>query len=265
MVCEWQKGGAKSNSPPFSKGPMWKMGSVFRATLQRSNSSVCALQRTHGLQAFWPRCFSTEAEQPPQDSTTPIRQFLETDHSGLTYGRLHGIHKYMLKTDAINFLEGSNLTLEDVKVEYTRNFSPFAMMLQFPTRNAYDSAVRLLIRKGRLYKMERADRAQWDIVTPYDGKLYGTKACVVGQCIKSPQILIKGIPRNANFEDVERILFGCEYDPSSINLFLRSGEGTEPIKMATVRFPSRTQAMNAFITKNGTFCQNNRILVQVLQ
>lgn len=60
------------------------MGSVFRATIQRTKCSVSALQRTHGFQAFGPRCFSTEAEQPPQpqDSTTPTPPFFETDNSG---------------------------------------------------------------------------------------------------------------------------------------------------------------------------------------
>ncbi|KAK4783190.1 hypothetical protein SAY86_007564 [Trapa natans] len=37
------------------------------------------------------------------------------------------------------------------------------------------------------------------------------------------------------------------------------------VKVATVGFPSRAQAMNAFITKNGGFCQHNQVLVRVLQ
>ncbi|XP_061348873.1 uncharacterized protein LOC133294233 [Gastrolobium bilobum] len=230
------------------------MNSVIRGAL-RSKSSVCALQRSHGLPIYLEqlgRCFSTEAEHPPQNSTAPP-QFFRTDNSGLTYARLtctpSGIRKYMLKTDIIHFLESCKLTLEDVKVDYNRSFFPVAMMLQFPSRNAYDKAIKEIVAKGRLYKLEMASRDQWDYVTPYDGKT----------------ILIQGIPRSAVFEDVERVLTGCEYDSSSVNIFLRPGAGTDAIKMATVRFPSRTQAMNAFITKNGTICQNSRILVQVLQ
>jgi hypothetical protein len=47
--------------------------------------------------------------------------------SGLTYAKLSGVHKHALKTDIISFLEGCNLTLEDVKMDYTRNFYPIAM------------------------------------------------------------------------------------------------------------------------------------------
>jgi len=47
--------------------------------------------------------------------------------SGLTYGRLVGVHRHALKTDIINLLEGCNLTLDDVKMEYTRGFNPISM------------------------------------------------------------------------------------------------------------------------------------------
>ncbi|XP_027359009.1 uncharacterized protein LOC113867756 [Abrus precatorius] len=223
------------------------MSSVVRAALRSkcSASAVAFVQRSDGFPA---RCFfSTEAPQ----SSMPPPPFLHTDDSGVTYGRMLGIRKHVLKTDIINFLEGCNLTLEDVKIDYDRGFYPLAMMLQFPTRDNYDNAIRVIVKRGRLYKLDRADRAQWDIVTPYDGKT----------------ILIRGIPRSASFEDVTRILFGYEYDASSVNMFLRPGaaRGSDPIKMATVRFNSRTQAMNAFMTKNGTFCLNNRVLIQVLQ
>lgn len=76
-------------------------------------------------------------------------------------------------------------------------------MLQFPSYGAYDNAIRMNMRKGRMYKLERVcystyicckkksfsylftlgkclifvsfhlhqiDRGQWDIVTPYDGR-----------------------------------------------------------------------------------------------
>ncbi|WJX25538.1 hypothetical protein P8452_14567 [Trifolium repens] len=219
------------------------MGSVVRATLKKTNSSVCVFQRSNGFVA---RFFSTEAQQPPQDSTP---RFLHTDNSGLTYAKLSGVHKHALKTDIISFLEGCNLTLEDVKMDYTRNFYPIAMMLQFPTYSAYDNAIRVIGRKGRLYKLDRIDRSQWDTVTPYDGRT----------------ILIEGLPRHAQYADVEQIVSDFDHDSSSLNIFLRPGEGHEPVKMATVLFRSRTQAMNAFIAKNGTYCLNNRISIHVLQ
>ncbi|CAL0321638.1 unnamed protein product [Lupinus luteus] len=228
------------------------MSGVVRAALRYKSSVSASFQRGYVIPISshnFVACFSTEAQKPPsQDSTAPSPPFNQSDTSGLIYGRLLGIHRHVLKTDVINFLDGCNLTLDDVKLEYNRSFFPLGMMLQFPSRNAYDNALRTLLRKDRLYRLERADRSQWDTVTPYDGKT----------------ILIKGIPRTAQFEDIERTLSGSEYDPSSINIFMRS-EGSEPVRMATVRFPSRTQAMNAFITKNGTFCLNNRVSVQVLQ
>ncbi|XP_004489610.1 uncharacterized protein [Cicer arietinum] len=223
------------------------MGSVVRATLKKTKSSVCLFQTSNGF--LGRRFFSTEAEKPPQDSTPSSPPFLQTNNSGLTYGRLLGVHKHALKTDIINLLEGCNLTLEDVKMEYSRSFNPLAMMVQFPTYSAYDNAIRVIVRKGRLYKLDRIDRSQWDIVTPFDGRT----------------ILIQGLPRNVQFADVERIVSGYEYDTSSVEIFIRSGDGAEPMKMATIRFHSRTQAMNAYIARNGTYCLNNRILIQVLQ
>lgn len=47
--------------------------------------------------------------------------------SGVAYGRLLGINKHTLKTDIISFLEGCNLTLDDIKVDYNRNFMPMGM------------------------------------------------------------------------------------------------------------------------------------------
>lgn len=47
--------------------------------------------------------------------------------SGLVYGRLTGTTKYTLKTDIVNLLEGCNLSLEDVKVDYYRSYMPNGM------------------------------------------------------------------------------------------------------------------------------------------
>ncbi|XP_054803247.1 uncharacterized protein LOC129306596 [Prosopis cineraria] len=215
--------------------------SILRAAL-RSNSPFSTFQTTSRV------LFSTEAGQPPQGPVAD--SFLRSPRQGLVYGRLLGVRKHTLKTDIIHFLKDSNLTMEDVKVDYDRYFTPLAMMLQFHSHGAYEQAFRHIARNGRLYKLERVDRAQWDIVTPYDGKT----------------ILMRGFPRNALIDEIERFLHGYEYDRSSINIFLRQGETIDnPVKMATVRFRSRTDAMNAFITKNRTFCLNSQISILVLQ
>ncbi|GMN39047.1 hypothetical protein TIFTF001_008273 [Ficus carica] len=119
-------------------------------------------------------------------------------------------------------------------------------MVHFSSSQTYNHANREINKKGRLYKLERVGQAQWDHLRPHDGKT----------------VLLQGIPREAIPADVERFLSGCEYDASSIQLSFRT---QSPDKFATVRFPSQTQAMNCFITKNKGFCMNNQVLVRVLQ
>ncbi|KAF2311968.1 hypothetical protein GH714_027634 [Hevea brasiliensis] len=165
----------------------------------------------------------------------------------MVYGKLFGITRQTLRTDVINLLEGCNLTLDDIKVNYNRDFLPVGMMIQFPSRLAFDNAFKVIAKKGRLYRLENADRSQWDFLMPHDGKT----------------LLLEGIPRNAQLEDVERFLSGCEYDPSSIQLTVRQGL-PDPIRIARLRCSTRTEAMNAFITKNRGFCLNNQITVRVL-
>ncbi|OAY41072.1 uncharacterized protein LOC110623640 [Manihot esculenta] len=195
-----------------------------------------------------PKLFSTEAKQPPASEDSSIDPFLQNTGTGMVYAKLFGITRQTLKTDIINLLEGCNLTLDDIKVNYNRSFVPVGMMLQFPSRVVFDNAFKVIAKKGRLYRLENADRSQWDILMPHDGKT----------------LLLEGIPRNAQPEDVERFLSGCEYDPSSIQLSLRQGF-PDPIRIARVRCNTRTQAMNAFITKNRGFCLNNQVSVRVLQ
>ncbi|KAK6943728.1 hypothetical protein RJ641_024830 [Dillenia turbinata] len=218
--------------------------------LIKSQNSTLLTDSTRSLPCLLresPRHFSNEAAEQTQNST--VDSILRTPEAGLAYGRLTGITRHTLRSDIVNLLEGCNLTLQDVKVEYNRSFfDPIGMLLQFPSRSAFDAAVRTIIRNGRLYKLDRADRSQWDYVTPYDGKA----------------VLLQGIPRNALLDDVERFLCGCEYDASSIQLLTRQA-APDPIRMAVVRFPSQTQAMNAVIMKNRSFCLNNQILVRILQ
>ncbi|KAK4432408.1 hypothetical protein Salat_1002900 [Sesamum alatum] len=191
------------------------------------------------------KLFSTEASGSSLGSADD--QFLRTPGSGSVYGRVNNITKYTTKSDIINFLEGCNLNPDNVKVEYTRTYLPKSMMIAFPSSSAYDAAMKAINRKGRLLNMIRADKAQWDVTAPYDGKA----------------ILLHGIPRNALIDDVERFLSGCQYDSSSIQMFVRPTD-QGPIRMGLIRFPSQALAMHAYITKNQGFCLNNQITLQVL-
>lgn len=132
------------------------------------------------------------------------------------------------------------------------NFTYFLVvlsrMVQFPSRYYFDNAIRVIGRKGRLYRLERVDRSQWDLLVPYDGKA----------------VILEGIPRNASVDEVERFLSGYGYDGSSFQMFVRQAF-PEPIKVAIARLPSQTHAMNIFIMKNRGFILNNRISVRVLQ
>ncbi|KAF9605942.1 hypothetical protein IFM89_021268 [Coptis chinensis] len=78
------------------------------------------------------------------------------------------------------------------------------------------------------------------------------------------QVLLQGLPRNALPEDIERFLCGCDFNSSSLHIFLRQSF-PDPVRMALVQFPSEIEAMNAVIVKNRSFCLNNQILMRVLQ
>ncbi|TYG37142.1 hypothetical protein ES288_D13G118300v1 [Gossypium darwinii] len=110
-------------------------------------------------------------------------------------------------------------------------------------------AGRTIRRFGRLYRLDRVDTSDWDIVMPYNGKT----------------VVLQGLPRSAALEDVQRFLSGCEYDSSSIQTvtFTRPGF-TNLVRLTTVQFPSHIQAMNACISKNRKICLNNQISVRVL-
>ncbi|CAN1142854.1 hypothetical protein LINPERPRIM_LOCUS26217 [Linum perenne] len=191
--------------------------------------------------------FSTEAGQPPSPpEPSSVDPFLQTP--GVAYGRLFGGGRNTLKTDIINLLEGCDLGVEDIKFSYTRGFNPNAVLLQFPSRQAYDNAFKVIARKGRIYRLQRAERSEWDLQTPHYGKT----------------VLLQGISNNVIAEDVERFLSGCEFDPSSIQ-FIRQGIPPNAVKAAVVKFESPVQAMNAFISKNGGFCLNSRVWMRVVQ
>lgn len=166
------------------------------------------------------------------------------------YGKLIGITKRTTKSDILALLEGCNLSADDIKFGHNRIFNPVNLLIQFPSQQAYEVANRAFNRKGRFYRLDRSDRSQWDYIIPYEGKA----------------ILLQGIPRNAQIDDIERFLSGCAYDPSSMQLFSRIIDSdSEPTRMVIVRFPSRAQATHAFLKKNREFCLNEQIMVRVLE
>lgn len=193
--------------------------------------------------------FSTESQLPPesQHSSSPIDPFLQPP-SGVVYGKLRGISVNTHKTDVLNLFDECKLTLDDIKADYTRNFQLMSMLVQFPSLSDFNAAFRTLNRKGRLFRLEKTDRREWDFMIPYNGRY----------------VLLQGIPRNALVDDVERFLSGCNYDSSSLEMFSRAAQ-PDLIRMAKVRFPSQIEAMNAVIRKTGTFCLNSRIVVRPLQ
>ncbi|KAL7092011.1 hypothetical protein ACP275_12G139100 [Erythranthe tilingii] len=223
------------------------MSKLSRAAMKLSRLMETARPNPRLPSTFFisPKLFSTEASEPILGSTND--QFLRTPPTGLVYGKLTSITKHTTKSDIINLLEGCNLNLENLKVEYGRSYLPVSMMVEFPSRTVFDAAIRAIGRKGRLYNLTKVDKSDWDTHAPYDGKA----------------ILLHGIPRSALMDDVERTLSGCLYDSSSVQMFVRpTSQG--PIRMALVRFPSQALAMHAYITKNRGFCLNNQITVQIL-
>ncbi|XP_009780572.1 uncharacterized protein [Nicotiana sylvestris] len=224
------------------------MMGLLRA-MTKSNRPIQMGLQNQGLALSLSRQLSTQTETPQQDNS--VDTFLQNPSTGLVYGRIYGIGRHTRKSDIISMLGASNLSLDDVRFEYNPNYAPVAAMIQFPTRNAYDASLRAVVRTSRLFRMERADRQQWDTLPHYDGKT----------------ILLQGIPRNALADDVERFLSGCQYDGSSIQIFARQQRGFDrpPARVALVQFPSQALAAHAFITKNRGFVLNNQIAVRLLQ
>ncbi|XP_070665205.1 uncharacterized protein [Malus domestica] len=66
----------------------------------------------------------------PIRCTTPHRSihFFEPQPQGLVYGKLLGNSRNTLKNDVVNMLEGCNLRLEDVKVDYNQAFTSMGML-----------------------------------------------------------------------------------------------------------------------------------------
>ncbi|XP_065856288.1 uncharacterized protein [Euphorbia lathyris] len=203
--------------------------------------------------------FSTGVEQPPPPQDSSFQPFLRNAGSGMVYAKLFGLTKHTLKTDIITWFEGSNLTPDDIKVVYNRNFMPLGMIIQFSSGAAFDVAYKTLLKRGRLIKLERADRDVWDNIVPYEGRLAERQ---FDTTFDGKTVLLQGIPPNAVPEDLERFLSGCQFDPSSTVSMTQRGPME---KIALIRFSSRTEAMNAFIMKNRGYCLNGQIKMRLLQ
>ncbi|KAF9613295.1 hypothetical protein IFM89_006794 [Coptis chinensis] len=206
-------------------------------------------------------------QQPPtENSVDPFLQSLNPNaEGGFVYAKLFQIGKYTTKNDVIHLLEGSHLSPHDIRVSYAPNFKPEGMALQFCNRSAFDNAIKANSRKGRLCRLELADRRLWDSVEYYDGKTADYVCEDQFQEVEDVRlVLLQGLPRNALPEDIERFLCGCDFNSSSLHIFLRQSF-PDPVRMALVQFPSEIEAMNAVIVKNRSFCLNNQILMRVLQ
>ncbi|KAF3653740.1 putative pathogenesis-related protein 1A-like [Capsicum annuum] len=212
--------------------------------LTKSNRSIQMVIQNQGLTLPLSRQLSTQMENNSSDS------FLQNPSTGLVYGRISGIGRHTRKSDISSMLGISKLSPDDVRFEYNANYAPVAVMIQFPSRNAYEATLRAVVRKSGLFRMEMADRQKWDTLPRYDGKT----------------ILLLGIPRNALADDVERFLVGCQYDASSIQMYARQPRGFDrsPARAVLVEFPSQALATHAFITKNRGFCLNSQIAVRLL-
>ncbi|AQL07555.1 Ribosomal protein S24e family protein [Zea mays] len=102
--------------------------------------------------------------------------------------------------------------------------------------------------QNRLHRIDEISRETWDLKKSFDGKA----------------VLLQGVPRNALADDIERFLCGTNFEPPPFETFLRAGV-PEPIRMMLVKFHTKTDAMNAFITKNRSFCLNSQVSMRVLQ
>ncbi|PIA52899.1 hypothetical protein AQUCO_01000637v1 [Aquilegia coerulea] len=220
---------------------------MMRNIINRSNNSLPRFTPNHLFLSK--HFFSTEGggqqqQQPPLHDSA-VDSILQSSDTGLVYAKLIGIGKHTLKTDIINALEGCNLSPQDIKVEYNRYFIPQSMVVRFHNQSEFDNALRI-VRRKQLYKLDQVDHGMWGIPS-YEGR----------------SVLLQGLPRFAAPEDIERVLSGCDYNSSNLEIFLRQGN-PDPMKWAVVQFPSKIEAMNAVLLKNKSFCQNEQVFMRVL-
>ncbi|KAM3229316.1 hypothetical protein ACQJBY_033124 [Aegilops geniculata] len=220
---------------------------ALRGALTASGARSCSISVAFPLASS--RLFSTDASGVVAGS-----QDDSSSGEGHTYGRFYTnisgvgrLGKNMLKTDIIHYLDQCELSLDDVKIDYNKGFYPMGALLKFPSVESFEKAVRQTI-QGRMYRLERVSPDEWEHKISLNGKA----------------VLLQGVPRNAQVDDIERFLCGTNYEPPPFENFIRAGV-PEPVRMVLVKFGSRTDATNAFIAKNKGFCLNNPVTVRVIQ
>ncbi|TVU47485.1 hypothetical protein EJB05_07088 [Eragrostis curvula] len=236
------------------------MSRLAAAVLRRgvAASRDLSSSRLSSFAPAYPRLFSAdasgEASAAAAAADSKDDSFLKASDEGLAFGRFYNVFaggsnlgKDMLKTDIIHCLDKCELSLEDVKIDYNRGYYPMGALLRFHSKAAYTTAVRQAS-QARLYRLDEISREQWDMKKSFDGKA----------------LLLQGVPRNALPDDIERFLCGTNFEPTPFESFLRPGV-PEPIRVVLVKCPTKTDAMNTFVTKNRTFCLNSPVSVRVLQ
>nr|ACG37801.1 hypothetical protein [Zea mays] len=202
------------------------------------------------------RLFSADAsgEAAATAAESQDDSFFKASREGLAYGRFYSVigggsrlEKNILKTDIIHHLDRCGLSLDDVKIEYNKGYAPLAALLRFSSKAMFTTAIRQA-NQNRLHRIDEISRETWDLKKSFDGKA----------------VLLQGVPRNALADDIERFLCGTNFEPPPFETFLRAGV-PEPIRMMLVKFHTKTDAMNAFITKNRSFCLNSQVSMRVLQ
>uniref|UniRef100_A0ACD5YMW2 Uncharacterized protein n=1 Tax=Avena sativa TaxID=4498 RepID=A0ACD5YMW2_AVESA len=189
------------------------MSSLAAAALRRAvtASGARSFSRSGAFSPASSRLFSTDApgaEAGSQDHES----ILEPSNEGLAYGRFYSptaggnrLGKNMLKTDIIHYLDKSELSPDDIKIDYNRGYYPMAALLKFPSKAAFATALRQSAQLGRMYRLEMVSREQWDHKQSLDGKA----------------VLLQGVPRNAQVDDIERFLSGTNYEPPPFESFIR--------------------------------------------
>ncbi|XP_047086661.1 uncharacterized protein LOC124698187 [Lolium rigidum] len=229
------------------------MSSLAAAALRRAvtASGARSLSISGAFSPASSRLFSADAAAAEAGSQGDD-SFLKPSDAGLIYGRLYSptaggnrLGKNVLKTDIIHHLDKCELSPEDVKIDYNRGYYPMAALLKFPSKESFNKAAR---QTGRMYRLERASRELWEQKPSLDGKA----------------VLLQGVPRNAQADDIERFLSGTNYEPPPFESFIRPGI-PEPIRVVLVRFRTKADATNAFIAKNRSFCLNNPVSMRVIQ
>uniref|UniRef100_A0A0E0CYY4 cyanoalanine nitrilase n=1 Tax=Oryza meridionalis TaxID=40149 RepID=A0A0E0CYY4_9ORYZ len=181
------------------------MSRLAAAALRRAAAASgipSSSSRSAALAPFAPRLFSTEASgetaaagaaaQGSQDEP-----FFKPSDEGVAYGRFYSVipggsrlPKSMLKTDIIHHLDKSELSLDDVKIDYNRGYYPVGALLRFSSVPLFNTAVRQT-REGRQYRLEMISHEEFDLKKSYDGKALDVMIMIFGS--RHGLIIVKSV------------------------------------------------------------------------